>query len=103
LWSKPGRADDRWGVAWCDYLFSRDLKSGIAQVSQSLNDERVLEAYCDMAVVDHIRFGPDAQAIWPGTRQIHDALLGRTGQSGVLTFRASGKPRSASRAQNGSF
>jgi porin len=38
----PGRADDRWGVAWSDYLFSPDLKNGLAQVGQGLNDERVL-------------------------------------------------------------
>lgn len=73
--STPGRADDRWGVAWSDYLFSRDLKSGLAKVGQSLNDERVLEAYYDVAVVDHIRFGPDAQAIWPGTPGKSTALF----------------------------
>jgi hypothetical protein len=31
----PGRADDRWGVAWCDYMFSHDLMAGLAQVGQS--------------------------------------------------------------------
>jgi hypothetical protein len=29
--------------------------------------ERVLEAYYDIAVIDHVRFGPDARVIWPGT------------------------------------
>jgi porin len=96
--STPGRADDRWGVAWPDYLLSRDLKSGLAKVGQSLNDERVLEAYYDMAVVDHIRFGPDAQAIWPGTPGKSTTLF--LGVRGRVVFRrfASGRPRSVVRA-----
>jgi porin len=65
--STPGRADDRWGIAWCDYLFSRDLKSGLAVVGEGINDERVLEAYYDTALAPHLRLGPDAQIIWPGT------------------------------------
>ena len=28
--STPGRPDDRWGVAWCDYLFSRALDERLA-------------------------------------------------------------------------
>ncbi len=65
--STPGRPDDRWGVAWCDYLFSRQIKNGLGVVGAALNDERVLEAYYDAAVIDHVRFGPDAQVVWPGT------------------------------------
>jgi porin len=65
--STPGRADDRWGIAWCDYLFSRDLKNGLAVPGEGINDERVLEAYYDTALAPHLRLGPDAQIIWPGT------------------------------------
>jgi Carbohydrate-selective porin, OprB family len=65
--STPGRLDDRWGVAWFDYMFSSHLKTGLAAIGQGLRDERGLEAYYDMAIADHIRFGPDAQVIWPGT------------------------------------
>jgi porin len=64
--STPGRADDRWGIAWCDYLFSRDLKEAVAVVGEKINDERVLEAYYDVAVAPHLRVGPDAQIVWPG-------------------------------------
>ncbi len=65
--STPGRPDDRWGIAWCDYLFSRQLKSGLGVIGGALNDERVLEAYYDAAVIEHVRFGPDAQVVWPGS------------------------------------
>ena len=65
--STPGRPDDRWGIAWCDYLFSRQLKNGLAALGGRLNDERVLEAYYDAAIVPHVRVGPDAQVVWPGT------------------------------------
>jgi porin len=65
--STPGRLDDRWGVAWFDYMFSSHLKTALAAIGQGLQDERGLEAYYDMAIADHIRFGPDAQVIWPGT------------------------------------
>jgi porin len=65
--STPGRLDDRWGVAWFDYMFSSHLKTGLAAIGQGLRDEIGLEAYYDMAIADHIRFGPDAQVIWPGT------------------------------------
>ena len=82
--STPGRPDDRWGVAWCDYLFSRDLKRGLAVVNEGLNDERVLEAYYDAAIVDHVRFGPDTQVIWPGTAGKSTALF--LGVRGRLTF-----------------
>ena len=63
----PGRPDDRWGIAWCDYLFSRQLKSGLGVIGGALNDERVLEAYYDEAVIEHVRFGPDTQVVWPGS------------------------------------
>jgi len=65
--SAPGRLDDRWGVAWFDYMFSAHLKAGLAAIGEGLRDEKGLEAYYDMAVADHVRFGPDAQVIWPGT------------------------------------
>jgi len=65
--STPGRLDDRWGVAWFDYMFSSHLKTALAAIGEGLQDERGLEAYYDMAIADHIRFGPDAQVIWPGT------------------------------------
>ena len=65
--STPGRPDDRWGIAWCDYLFSHQLKNGLAALGGRLNDERVLEAYYDAAIVPHVRVGPDAQVVWPGT------------------------------------
>jgi porin len=65
--STPGRPDDRWGVAWFDYIFSSHLKASLAAVGEGLQDERGLEAYYDMTIADHIRFGPDAQVIWPGT------------------------------------
>jgi porin len=65
--STPGRPDDRWGIAWCDYLFSRQVKNSLTALGGGLNDERVLEAYYDAAVLDHLRIGPDAQVVWPGT------------------------------------
>ena len=65
--STPGRLDDRWGVAWFDYMFSSHLKTALAATGQGLQDEKGLEAYYDFAVTDHIRFGPDAPVIWPGT------------------------------------
>ena len=73
--STPGREDDRWGVAWCDYLWSGRLKNGLAKFGGGLNDERVLEAYYDAAVATHVRFGPDAQVIWPGTPGSATALF----------------------------
>ena len=69
--STPGRLDDRWGVAWFDYMFSSHLETALntalAATGQGLRDENGLEAYYDMAIADHIRFGPDVQVIWPGT------------------------------------
>jgi porin len=69
--STPGRLDDRWGVAWFDYMFSPQLETALntalAAIGQGLRDEKGLETYYDMAIADHIRFGPDAQVIWPGT------------------------------------
>ena len=62
-----GRPDDRWGIAWCDFLFSRQLKSGLGVIGGALNDERVLEAYYDEAIIEHVRFRPDAQVVWPGS------------------------------------
>ena len=82
--STPGRADDRWGVAWCDYLWSGRLRNGLATFGGGLNDERVLEAYYDAAVAPHVRFGPDAQVIWPGTPGTSTALF--LGLRGRVTF-----------------
>ena len=82
--STPTRPDDRWGVAWCDYLFSRALANGLGAFGGGLNDERVLEAYYDAAVTPHVRFGPDAQVIWPGTRGYSTALF--LGLRGRVTF-----------------
>ena len=66
--SAPGRADDRWGIAWCDYLFSRELKRrSCRRRAKEINDERVLEAYYDASIAPHLRLGPDVQLIWPGT------------------------------------
>jgi porin len=73
--STPSRADDRWGVAWCDYLFSQHLRNGLATLGEGLNDERVLEAYYDAALAPHVRLGPDAQVIWPGTPGKSTALF----------------------------
>jgi len=82
--STPGRLDDRWGVAWFDYLFSSHLKAGLAAIGEGLRDERGLEAYYDVAIVDHVRFGPDIQVIWPGTAGKTTALF--LGVRGRLTF-----------------
>ncbi|RBP11352.1 porin [Roseiarcus fermentans] len=71
----PGRPDDRWGVAWCDYLWSGRLRNGLVAFGGGLNDERVLEAYYDAAVAPHIRLGPDAQVVWPGTPAASTALF----------------------------
>jgi len=73
--STPGRPDDRWGIAWCDYLFSRQLNKALTAFGGEVNDERVLEAYYDTAVVPHVRFGPDAQVIWPATSGKSTALF----------------------------
>jgi porin len=82
--STPGRPDDRWGVAWCDYLWSRQLGSGLATLGGGLNDERVLEAYYDAAVAPHVRLGPDVQVIWPGTPGQSTALF--LGMRGRVVF-----------------
>ena len=82
--STPGRPDDRWGVAWCDYLWSRNLKNGLVAVGAGLNDERVLEAYYDTAVAPHVRLGPDVQVIWPGTPGKSTALF--VGVRGRVVF-----------------
>lgn len=73
--STPGRSDDRWGIAWCDYLFSRQLSKALAAFGTELNDERMLEAYYDTAAVPHLRLGPDAQVVWPGTSGKSTALF----------------------------
>ncbi len=73
--STSRRPDDRWGVAWCDYLFSRHLRNALAAFGEGLNDERVLEAYYDTAVAPHVRLGPDTQVIWPGTPGKSTALF----------------------------
>jgi porin len=83
--STPGRPDDRWGVAWTDYLWSRPLSNGLATLGgEGLNDERVLEAYYDAAVISHVRFGPDVQVIWPGTPGKSTALF--LGSRGRIVF-----------------
>jgi porin len=69
------RPDDRWGVAWCDYLFSRQLGNGLGVFGGGLNDERVLEAYYDATVAPHVRLGPDLQVIWPATPGSSTALF----------------------------
>ena len=50
-----------------------------------LNDERVLEAYYDGAIAPHLRLGPDAQVIWPGTPGKTTALPRPEGTRRVLT------------------
>jgi carbohydrate-selective porin OprB len=71
-------------VAWCDYLWSRNLKNGLVAVGAGLNDERVLEAYYDTAVAPHVRLGPDVQVIWPGTPGESTALF--VGVRGRVVF-----------------
>ena len=48
-------------------MFSPHLETALAAIGQGLRDEKGLEGYYDIAVADHIRFGPNAQVIWPGT------------------------------------
>jgi len=43
------------------------LNTALAAIGQGVRNEKGLEAYYSMAIADHIRFGPDAQVIWPGT------------------------------------
>jgi len=73
--ANPLRPDDRWGLAYCDYLFSRSLKAGFATLGGGLRDERVLEAYYDAAIAPHLRAGPDVQVIWPGTPGMSTELV----------------------------
>ena len=82
--STPTRPDDRWGLAWCDYLFSRQLATGLGVFGGGLNDERVLEAYYDAAVAPHVRLGPDVQVVWPGTPGESTALF--VGVRGRVVF-----------------
>ncbi len=82
--SMSGRPDDRWGVAWTDYLWSRTLRNGLAAFGGGLNDERVLEAYYDGAIAPHVRLGPDVQVIWPGTPGESTALF--VGMRGRIVF-----------------
>ena len=79
-----GRLDDRWGVGWFKYVFSPALKASATVVGASLNDESGVEAYYDAKIADHIRFGPDAQLIWPGTPGKSTALF--LGLRGRLVF-----------------
>ena len=82
--STPSRTDDRWGLAWCDYLFSRHLINGLAALGEGLKDERVLEAYYDAEAIPHVRLGPDVQIVWPGTPGKSTALF--AGVRGRLVF-----------------
>ena len=79
-----GRSDDRWGIAWFYYKFSQHLKDGLSTIGEGLNDERGVEAYYDAGLVNHIRLGPDAQAIWPGTPGKPTVIF--LGARGSLTF-----------------
>ena len=61
-----------------------ELKNGLVAAGAALNDERVLEAYYDAAVAPHVRLGPDAQVIWPGTPGQSTALF--VGVRGRVVF-----------------
>jgi porin len=78
------RLDDRWGVGWFKYVFSPALKVSATVAGAGLNDESGLEAYYDAKIADHIRFGPDAQLIWPGTPGKSTALF--LGVRGRIVF-----------------
>lgn len=79
--ANPFRPDDRWGLAFCDYLFSHSLKTGLASLGGGLRDEQVLEAYYDALLVPHVRAGPDVQVIWPGTSGMStEVFLGLRGR-----------------------
>ena len=58
-------------LAW----FSHQRSNALVALGEKLNDERVLEAYYDTAIVPHVRLGPDAQAIWPATSGKSTALF----------------------------
>jgi porin len=78
------RLDDRWGVGWFKYVFSPALKASATIAGAGLNDESGLDAYYDAKIADHIRFGPDAQLIWPGTSGKSTALF--LGVRGSIVF-----------------
>ncbi len=83
--STPGRPDDRWGVAWVDYLFSSQLRNTLVALGGGLKNEQLVEAYYDAAVFPHVRMGPDVQVIWPGTPGKPTTLfLGVRGRSRLL-------------------
>jgi Carbohydrate-selective porin, OprB family len=103
-----GRLDDRWGVGWFKYVFSPALKVSATATGAGLNHESGLEAYYDAKIADHIRFGPDAQLIWPGTPGKSTALFyWRARKNRFLTFNGrrrerrdgSGTRRAGSQAQ----
>jgi porin len=61
----PGRDDDRFGVAYFNYGFSKHLKDGLSPVF-NLNDESGVEVFYNWAATPWLRVTGDIQFIDPG-------------------------------------
>ncbi len=72
----PSRPLDRWGIAAFYYSFSRTLRDGLSAIGQGLRNEWGVEAFYDVALVDHVRIGPDLQVIRSATPGLPVGVLG---------------------------
>ena len=82
--STPTRPDDRWGVAWCDCLFSRALANGLGAFGGGLNDGRVLEACTTRRSGRTSASARRASHLAGNARLIDGAVRGRAGAARVL-------------------
>jgi porin len=71
----PGRALDRWGVAFFHYGLSRDLVSGLSTLGINIRDEQGVEAYYNFAVTPWFLVTADLQYIEPFRPDRDDAVF----------------------------
>lgn len=72
----PGRALDRWGIAYFKYGLSNDLVNGLDRLGVKVRDEQGLEAFYNIALTPWLRVTADLQWIRPGTAERRDVVLG---------------------------
>jgi porin len=71
----PGRALDRWGVAYFRYNLSDDLLSGLSTLGVNLRDEQGAEAYYNLAVTPWFRLTANVEYIKPFRPDREDAVF----------------------------
>ncbi|MEQ1718676.1 MAG: carbohydrate porin [Hyphomicrobium sp.] len=71
----PGRALDRWGIAYFRYNISDDLIDGLNTLGIQLRDEEGVEAYYNLAVTPWFRVTGDVQYISPVRKDRDDAVF----------------------------